>query len=276
MSLGFQETVSDPKWTEEEVAVRIQSVFLPEVQRNVKVFRSKHYIVFSDSAAGKKFAQILDKDVYGGFKKFFPFEEKKDQRLMAIYLFKTKDAYWEFYARAFETTLEQAKKSAGVSFQDFYTTYYASPRDPTHFHEGAHQIMKNILHLSGGGSWYQEGVAVYYEDKIRKTNRYSITRNAIRVGEALPLRELFGLKSMLYSGKKNLKGYGGSRGRYGQAGSVMLFLREGPLKKKFKDFFFKMGKVHRGDVDEMEKVIQEVYGLTLEELDKKWRTYFTK
>ena len=115
MLLGFQETVSDPDWTKDEVASRIQSVFLPEVQKKVKVFRSKHYIVFSDSAAGKKFAQILDKDIYGGFKKLFPFEEKKDQRLMAIYLFKTKEAYWEYYARAFETTMEQAKKSAGVS-----------------------------------------------------------------------------------------------------------------------------------------------------------------
>lgn len=272
----FQAEELDPKWSREEVEARIVEVFTEKEKKKVKVFRSRHYIIFSDSSAGKKFAKILDDQVFKGFQKTFPFKEKKNPRLMPIYLFKTKEAYWEFYARAFKAPLSAAKKSAGVSYKDFYTTYYASPRDPIHFHEGAHQIMKNVLELYGGGSWYQEGIAEHYEDKVRKFNRFANTRNAIRVGEALSLRDLMTRRSMLYSKGDNLKGYGGASGRYGQAASLILFLKDGPLKKGFEDFFFKMGNVKAGDAEKIEKVIQEVYGMTIEELDAEWKKYYSR
>ena len=149
---------------------RIQEVFTPEEQKKVEVFRSRYYLILTDSSAGKSFAKILDEQVYEGFRKLFPFEDQEDQRLMAIYLFRTREGYFGFCERVPKWDRKKAEQSAGHAWKDYYATSYTSPRDAVHFHEGAHQIMSNRLKLGGGGSWYQEGVAEYYEDKVSKVN----------------------------------------------------------------------------------------------------------
>ena len=105
-------------------------------------------------------------------------------------------------------------------------------------------------------------------------NRAAETRAAIRAGETLSLRQLFTSQSLLFSGSKSVKGYGGGSGRYGQASSVIQFLKEGPFKDKFPDFFKRMGRVPRGNIEEIEKVIQQVYGLSLEGLEERWKGFF--
>ncbi|MCB9897921.1 MAG: hypothetical protein H6825_07955 [Planctomycetes bacterium] len=268
----------DPKesldWTEREIQARIEAVFPPDKWKKVEVTKSKRYLVLTDGSAGRKFGKILDDDVFDGFRKLMDFEAPPMRRRLPVYLFNTRDGYVEFLQRVLGMSKEQAEKTGGLAYTDYYVTSYSSPHDPTHFHECAHQIMSNVLGLTGGGSWYQEGVAEYYEDKVKKFNRASETRMAIRTGQAAPLRELLGSASMLFEAGEDKRGGGGASGRYGQAASIILFLKEGPKKKSFDEFLQQMGRVPRGDVDAIEAVFRSIYGWSIEDLEAEWKDWF--
>jgi hypothetical protein len=274
--LALQAPAPDLRWSEEDVQKRIRDVFPPDVRGKVEVFRSKYYIVLTDSSVGRKFADILDTQVYEGFRALFPFKEQDDPRLMAVYLFKTKEGYWSFCERGPRWNRKKAEESAGHAWKDYYATSYDSPRAPIHFHEGAHQIMANRLRLGGGGSWFQEGIAEYYEDRISMMNRSAEIRSAIRAGGVLPLQKLFTSESLLFTGGDDVKGFGGSRGRYGQAASVIQFLKEGTLADRFGGFLVKMGRLPHADLPEIEKVFQSVYKLSVAQIEEKWKEHFLK
>jgi len=285
-----QDASPDPKWSEAEVKQRIEKVFAPDERPKIEVTRSKNYIVFTDSSVGPKFAEILDDEVYAGFRKLFAYkppapprapgatasDASEDKRLMAVYLFKTKEGYWSFCQRYVGWSEKKARDSAGHAWQDYYATSYESPHDSVHFHEGAHQIMSNRLRLGGGGSWFQEGVAEYYQDKIDKVNRAAETRASIRADGATPFRKLFASESLLFEGGTDKRGFATSGGRYGQAASVIQFLKEGPLKDRFDKFFGQIGRAQRNDVPEIEKIVKSVYGLTIEELETRWKDFYAK
>jgi hypothetical protein len=261
-------------WSERAIEARVHEVFVEEAWKKVDVVQSKHYLVLTDSGAGKKFGKILDEDIYKGFFKSYGLDAPKEHRPLPVYLFNTREAYIEFLVRVVGMTGAQAESTGGIAFRDYYATSYTSPRDPTHFHECAHQIMGNLLHLDGGGSWYQEGVATYYEDEVKRFNREAETRMLITTRQSVPLRELFAAQSMLFSAGEDTKGGGGAGGMYGEAASVILFLREGKRKKQFHEFLFAMGTIARSDLDETERVLQDVYGISIDELDAEWRKYF--
>ncbi len=262
------------EWSEEEIEVRLKSVFPEELWDKVDVIESKHYLIFTDSGSGKKFGKILDNEVYDGFRDLFPFDKPANMRRMPIYLFNTRDRYIDFLMRHLDMSRERASSTGGIQYRDYYATSYSSPRAPVHFHECAHQIMKNILRLGGGGSWFQEGIAEYYEDKVRKFNRRAEARMQIRTEQSATWRQLLAAKSMLFSAGENTKGAGGAGGNYGQAASIILFLKEGPYRKSFDEFLHAMGKVPRSDMGEIERVFQEVYGKGIDELEAEWVEYF--
>lgn len=262
------------EWSERSIQARIQSVFVKEAWKKVNVVKSRRYLVLTDSGAGKKFGKILDNDIYKGFFRFYDLDTPKEHRPLFVYLFNTREAYIEFLMRNLGMTKDAASSTGGIAHRDYYVTSYTSPRDPTHFHECAHQIMSNLLHLGGGGSWYQEGVATYYEDEVKHFNREAETRMLITTKQSVPLRDLFAAQSMLFSAAENIKGGGGAGGMYGEAASVILLMREGPHKKRFHEFLFEMGKIPRSDLKEIERVLQEVCGISIDELDAEWHEYF--
>jgi hypothetical protein len=264
------------QWSDKAIQARIQVVFVKEAWKKVDVVKSKHYLVLTDSGAGKKFGKILDKDIYKGFFKFYDLDLPKAHRPLFVYLFNTREAYIDFLMRQLGMSKDQASKTGGIAYRDYYVTSYTSPRDPTHFHECAHQIMSNLLGLSGGGSWFQEGVATYYEDEVKHFNREAETNMLITTKQSVPLRDLFAAQSMLFSAGENVKGGGGAGGMYGEAASVILLIMEGPHKKRFHDFLFAMGKVPRSNLKEIERVLQEVCGTSIDGLDEEWREYFGK
>ena len=45
----------DPQWTDGDVQARIKEIFTPAEQKNIEVFRTKHYLILTDAAAGKSF-----------------------------------------------------------------------------------------------------------------------------------------------------------------------------------------------------------------------------
>lgn len=262
------------EWTDEEIEVRIQTAFEEDDWKKVDVVKSKRYLIFTNSSAGKKFGKILDKDIYEGFRKEFKFDDPKNIRRLPVYLFGTREDYIAFLVSNVGMTEEAAKQTGGIQYRDYYATTYNSPRDPLHFHECAHQIMSTVLRLGGGGSWFQEGIAEYYQDKIRKFNRFSETRMTMRSDQTLSLRELVESKSMMFSAGENIKGGGGARGMYGQAASVIQFLKEGPRKKQFSAFLDEVGHLPAGNTPMLEEALQRIYGVGIDELGEEWEEYF--
>jgi hypothetical protein len=55
---------------------------------------------------------------------------------------------------------------------------------------------------------------------------------------------------------------------------VILFMREGPHKKHFREFLFAMGAVPRSDLAAIDRVLDDVCGLSIAELDAEWHEYF--
>jgi hypothetical protein len=262
------------EWSGRAIEARIRAVFVEDAWKKVDVVKSKHYLVLTDSGAGRKFGKILDEDVYKGFFKYYGLEMPKQHRPMFVYLFNTREAYLGFLVRYLGYTQDQASKTGGIFIGEAYATSYTSPRDPVHFHECAHQIMGTLLNLNGGGSWFQEGVAECFEDQVRHFNREAETRMLITTKQALPLRELFAARSMLYSAGENVKGGGGAGGMYGQAASVILYLKEGPHAKRFHDVLFALGRITRSDLEETERVLQEACGVSIDALDREWFEHY--
>lgn len=222
---------TDPKWSREMVDARQKQSFEPG-WGEVEVFRSKHYIVFTNSSAGKRYLETME-DIYDRFKKTFPFDEPTGASLMPVFLFKTPDHYYRFYANIARVSIEAAKKSKGHAWRDYYATYYDSPKDPTHYHEGAHQLVANRLGIRGGGSWFQEGLAVYFEGSIFPGEDPSKgMKSEVRQRRHTTFPEMFSLRSLLHSSE------GGSlaRRRYQQAGAMMKFFAEGPYQDQFVGF----------------------------------------
>src|SRR5438105_9240166 len=96
-----------------------------------------------------------------------------------------------------------AHGTKGHEWHDFYATYYDSPNDPVHIHEATHQIFMNRLHLTGGGSWFQEGVAEYM--CTLPGDRKGFARNAARSGTFAHFKTFVATRDII-AGSGDLKG----------------------------------------------------------------------
>jgi len=274
----------DSKWTDEEILERWQKdapddlieEFSKELNKKGKkkcVVRTEHYIVLTNASSGGLFYKKLEEN-YDAIKEVFPFDDTDEMRLLPVFLFRTKDQYVDFYVKSRGKTHEEAGRSKGHASGDYYATYYDSPKDPVHIHECTHQIFKNRLYLSGGGSWYQEGVAEYVE--TRPNDRNHVAR-IVKNGQHTPLKEFIELESLLYSSKEDVRGGGGAHDHYKQAALLIEFLRESEFgEDKFTTFIDVVGRLPRRDVPKIEAAFQEIYGCSIEELDEHWQKYCKK
>lgn len=258
---------TDPQWSGQMVADRLESDCDPE-WGEMEVLRSDHYIVFTNSSAGKKYLKTME-DIYDRFIKLFPFEEPENARLMPVFLFKTPDQYWEFYVHIADATMEKARKSAGHAWRDYYATYYDAPAAPTHYHEGAHQLVKNRLLIGGGGSWFQEGMAVYFEGTVFPGEDPTMgMKSMVKSGQHTPLPELFELRSLLQS-TDTTRDTGAASRNYQQAGAVLVFLKEGPYADRFDAF---LDALREGA--SAKSAALAVFGATSEDLEEQFREFY--
>jgi hypothetical protein len=138
-----------------------------------------------------------------------------------------------------------------------------------------HQIFQNRLFLGGGGSWFQEGLAEYVETSANARNEVA---NLVKKGKHMPLAEFLGLKSLLWSSDTDRK-EGGSEAAdlYKQAALLIEFLRESKWGKgKFERFVQVVGRAPRGDVAKLRALFQELYGVSVEQLDQEFQAYCAK
>jgi len=263
--------VEDPKWTAAEAEARwTKDAPSSKVAEKAKpVVRTKHYIIFTNSGAGALFAKKMEA-CYDQIQKIYPFPENASRRLMPVFLFKDRDEYNAFYAKVRSATLQEVSGSKGHAWKDYYATYYDSPNDPVHIHEATHQIFRNRLHLSDGGSWFQEGVAEYI--CTQPGERRAFARNAARNGKFIPFSDFIRMEGLL-GGTDKVDGLGA----YLQAASLIELLREDKrFAAKFQRFLHEMGVVGRDDPAGIERTFQEIYGLDLAALEKEWVKYWAK
>lgn len=259
--------LNDPQWSEEMVNQRLEQSFDP-AWGEVEVLRSDHYIVFTNSDAGRRYLKTME-DIYERFGELFPFEEDERAPLMPVFLFKTNDQYWQYYADISGRSIDFARKSGGHAWRDYYATYYDAPGAPIHYHEGAHQLVNNRLRIGGGGSWFQEGMAVYFEGTVFPgEDPAKGMKGEIKSGRHTPFPELVALPSLLYSSDNDRNPTLGSR-RYQQAGAVIKFLMEGPDKERFPEL---LDQVRAGR--SWQEIFGQLYGLDLDGVEAAFADYY--
>lgn len=262
------------QWTDEEARLR-WAEFAPEdaIKKLEKPVRTEHYIVLTNSSSGDKFGEKME-ECYATIQKLFPFPEVEGRRLMPVFVFRTPDQYYAYYAKIAGTTLEKAKRSKGHAWRDYYATWYDAPQDPVHIHEATHQIFANRLVLNGGGSWFQEGVAEYVETRPNDRN---IAARQVKKERHTKLVEFVAIESLLMSAEEDIKGGDEAGDHYKQAALLIEFLRESKFgKERFPAFVSAVGRVPRNDVPAIEAAVKRTYGCTLAELDAQFVEYCKK
>ena len=262
----------DWKWTDAEALQRWkESVPDADKKKFEDPLRTAHYIILTDSSGGKAFAKKME-DCYAAIDKVYPFPEVAERRLMPVFLFRTNDEYYAFFARSFGATVDDARRSAGVSAGDFYSTWYEAPGDPVHVHEATHQIFRNRLGLGGGGSWFQEGVAEYMSTK---DNERGAAAHAVKKGKHVPIPDLVKIQSLLFSAPKdNKSGDDAAANQYQEAALIVEFLRQSKFgKDKFQDYIHAVGSVPANDVPAITAAVKRVYGVDLAGLEVQHENY---
>ncbi len=268
----------DPNWTDEEVLERWNSNAPEKVleDRDLLVVRTKYYLIMTDLKKGtaRSFGKKMD-EAYEKIRKVFPFEDVEGQRLLPIFYFVTDQEYFEWYAKNLNTTVERARRSGGVASGDVYATYHQATNAPVHIHEATHQIFRNRLHLAGGGSWYQEGLARYMDANPNDLSKF---KSIAKKGNFTPFAEFFVIRSMLYSADaNNVKGGNEAGDNYGQAATIVEFVRHSKFgKDKFLEWVHAVGAVPRSNLPAIEDAIRDVYGVSLDEFQDEYVKYWTK
>lgn len=278
----FEEVVLDlaaePLWSEERVAATIEEYFTEE--QEVRVERSDHYILFTTSAANtKKFVARDMETIYESFRETFPFEEPEGLPLMPVYLLRDHDEYARWSMKPTGWDYETAARSAGHAGSGYYATYYTgkATTDSTVWHEAGHQLVHERLRIHGGGSWFQEGMAVYFEDTWTKSQRLKSGMNSPAY---TPFRELFEVPSLLHSAGDSSKGSIAGQ-RYRQAGTIIYFLAEGPWKERFGAFLEKVKNYRKGGQGRTkvarsmwDEIFMAVYQKDVDGVEAEWKSFF--
>jgi len=237
------------------------------------LIRTAHYIVLTNSSGGPTFGKKME-ECFAAIRKVYPFDDVPGRRLLPVFLFRTKDEYNQFYAQIARITMEQADRSKGHSWRDYYATYYDAPGDPVHIHEATHQIFKSRLFLGGGGSWFQEGVAEYMSTK---PGDRSAVAGQVKKQKHVPLTEFIAIESLLMSSDGDAPMGDQAVAGYEQAALLIEFLRESKwAKDKFPAFLQRVGRVPSQNRAEIEAAFEDIYGVGLAGLEERWVEYCKK
>jgi len=266
----YDGALRDPSWTDAEARARWAKDAPSEVRSDVRVTRSAHYLVLSNSATGKSFAARME-ECYAAVRGVYPFDEVAGRRLLPVLLFKTAEQYFDFYERSAGVPRDEAERSKGHAARDYYATWNDAPNDPVHLHEATRQLFANRLGLRHGGAWFQEGVAEYMATKpVERASAAS----EVRRGKHVPLARLVTLSSL-----RAPSGEGGSRrdedcASRTEAALLIEFLRESPwAREAFPRFLARVGRLSSSDPATFEGVCRELYHVSLAELEQRWVEY---
>ncbi|QDU69394.1 hypothetical protein [Engelhardtia mirabilis] len=291
--VSFTGEPRNPEWTDEEVEARIARDMPSSLEdERVRFLRTDHYIVIGNSSGANAFAKNVE-ECYDAIRGEFPFEEIEGQRLMPIFLFRTRDQYIDYIEEKLGWSRENAARSGGIASGDWYATTYQDPKDPTHLHELTHQIFGNRLLVSGGGSWFQEGVARYMETVEYKQKAGDINNmgkraakralkdgpdEAVAEGEYIRMQKIMTMPSMLYSssGQTN-KGESAAGLAYDQAGSIIYFvMNDKRTRDKAQEFIHRVGGVPRSDIPAIQRELRALFNVDIAGFEEMYFEFWKK
>jgi len=270
----YKGTARNAKWTDDEARERWNRDAPEATHKKLeKPLRTEHYLILTNSSSGKKFAEAMEK-CYAAVQKMYPFEDVAGQRLLPVFLFRTPDEYYDYYAKIASISVEAARRTKGHAWHDYYATWFEALNDPVHVHEGTHQIFSNRMHLGGGGSWFQEGVAEYMSTTPNDRNP---SASLVKKGKHVPLAEFVKMKSLIYSTDEKAAKGDSAEENYHQAALLIEFLRESKWgKAHFQDFVHTIGRIRSNDSAAIDRGLQSVYGCDLKGLEGQWIEYCKK
>ncbi|HPF13443.1 MAG: hypothetical protein H6830_06670 [Planctomycetes bacterium] len=272
-AIRYDGPTRDPNWTDEEAEARWKRDAPEKVQEKglFLVYRTKYYIILTNigKSTTKDFGKKLDAN-YEAIREVFPFEDMPAQRLLPVFYFVDSDQYHDWCERVFQ---DRRETSAGVAFGDVYATYHQSTLAPVHIHEATHQIFQNRLHLSGGGSWFQEGVAEYM---AATPGDLSSVKNLVKRDAYKHFDKFFVLDSLLDDADTERVTGGSDAGEsYAQAAALIEFARHSKFgAAKFQEFVHTMGAVPRGDLPAIDAALQKVYQVDIAGFEAEFRKYW--
>lgn len=267
------------EWTDAEAA-KLWNTHAPESARGKKFrkpIRTAHYIVLTNSSCGDGFGRKMEEN-YRRVRELFPFNEPPGARKMPILLFRTNTEFQSFLVDSLGYDEASAKRVKGIAMGEFYATWYESPVDPVHLHEATHQIFTNRIGLTGGGSWFQEGVAEYASTS--KNDRNAVA-NRIAAGQTPSLMELIDAPDLAHNmtWKRGATGRRATcdRERYLHAALFIEFMKESAFTKaKFAKFLRAVGTCPRNDLAAIDAALLDVYGEGVTALDGRFVAWCKK
>ena len=231
---------------------------------------SPHYLVFTNGPVTcKRYAETLER-LYAFVKQELPFDDL--DHLLTAFIFADPEEYYRFAVVVTGYSDQGARATAGHATGAYYATYYESPTAKVVFHEATHQIVMACLKVPGVGSWFQEGLAVYFEDKTAGEKPAGAVKSDVKRGDCYPLAEFFAIPVLLSDPKGN-----GHR-NYQHAGALLDFMintKVAPVAGRFGEFLAAARKGHgfgRG-ADVAAQLIKAVYGLTVPEFEDAWKKH---
>lgn len=266
--------VREHRWTDAEANERWRRDVPSALHEKLAApIRTAHYLVLTNSSGGAAFAKKME-ECHAAIRKVYPFDDVPGRKLLPVFLFRTDEEYFQFYAAIAGIERDEAARSKGHAWRDYYATWYDAPGDPVHIHEATHQIFSNRLNLGGGGSWFQEGVAEYMSSK---PGDRSAVAGRVKKEKHMPLAEFVTIPSLLMSSDEDAPGGDSSGDNYDQAALLIEFLRESKwAKDKFPLFLWRMGHAGDGQLAEIESVIEDIYDVDLAGLEQRWIEYCKK
>jgi hypothetical protein len=270
--IAYQGDERNAAWSDEEALARWTRDAPASLQKKLEpILRTEHYIILTDSSGRKAFGDKME-EFYAAIQKTYPFDEVPGRRRLPVFLFKKAEEYYEFCSQARQMPRDDAIRSRGHASRDYYATWYAGTGDPVDLHEGTHQVFTNRLHLSGGGSWFQEGVAEYMSTNF---NVRGIAARAVKSNAHKALAELIRVKSLLFGphpdeAKTNER----PMDPYLEAAFFIEFLHDCEwTKDRFQRAIHALGEAPPNDVAAIERAFRGVYDADIAGIEAQWIEY---
>ena len=264
----FEEGPGGWRFTPAEMTVRH---FGEDRARKVRKIPTKHFDIQTDStAASSKFPGALEK-AYEFVKTTLGHAEMEEK--LPVFIFQNPTLYADFTVKSTGWTREEAENTAGHGSGEYFATYYQAPEAPTVVHELTHSIFHRTVG-AWGGSWLQEGVAVFVENAWQGRSAAAEFSPALRGGKFLKLREFLALRTLV--AEDDPKGGARTAGRlYLQAGAFFEFLRRGPIASQAEKLIPELARAPAAAA-EMPERVEKAFGKKLEEIEQEWIAWGSK
>jgi hypothetical protein len=228
--------------------------------------QSEHYIVFTNgpTLTVRRFAKSLE-ELYEYVGKHFPMEDV--DHLLEAYIFLDESEYVDFCVEIIGWTRERARRSAGHACAKYYVTHYQSPKSEAVMHEATHQLVAANMKISGVGSWFQEGMAVWVEKTILGDKPAATMRTDLRNGDFYHLRDFVQIQTLLDD-----KNGHGSR-NYDHSGALIDFFihtKDPRMKGRFNRFLLAARRNFAEGLEIAERLFQKTYGMSVDEVEIAW------